>query len=260
MPSPFPGMNPYLEQHGVWRDFHDTFLPMVRKALSPQVSPHFIVRIEEDIYVTEAGEESPTLSGRADVAIAQSAKKKQSSERSVALLEPPEKIQLAAIVETERNIYLEIRDRHDRDLVAVIELLSPSNKRFGKDRSSYLVKRERLLASDVHFIEIDLLREGPRMDYGFEPDCDYCVLVCRADEWPEAGFWRIALRDPLPVIPIPLRPPLAEVRLDLQAILHATYDDAFYKDSIYEAEPSLPLSPADAAWARKVAGLPAQET
>jgi hypothetical protein len=35
MPSPFPGMNPYLEQEGVWQDFRYSFIPAAREILSP---------------------------------------------------------------------------------------------------------------------------------------------------------------------------------------------------------------------------------
>ena len=51
MPSPFPGMNPYLEQEVIWHDFHERFLPAAATYLVPQVRPKYIVLIDENIYV-----------------------------------------------------------------------------------------------------------------------------------------------------------------------------------------------------------------
>ena len=107
----------------------------------------------------------------------------------------------------ERVPFLEVRDRQSRKLIAVLELLSPSNKRGGPDREQYMAKRNRLLASEAHFVEIDLLRGGRPMPPEDRPDCDYSVLVSRAEIRPRAGFWPIGLRQRLPIIPIPLRRP-----------------------------------------------------
>ena len=59
--------------------------------------------------------------------------------------------------------FLEIRDRLGRELITVVELLSPANKRGGADREQYVAKREQLLKSAAHFVEIDLLRGGRPM-------------------------------------------------------------------------------------------------
>jgi hypothetical protein len=101
-------------------------------------------------------------------------------------------------------------------------------------------------------VEIDLLRGGPRMPFAKPPVCDYCIVVSRANERPEAAFWPLALRDPLPAIPIPLREPRADASLPLQDILHLVYDRAYYKDYIYQGIPNPTLSDADAAWASEL--------
>ena len=41
MPSPFPGMNPYLEQSHIWRDFYGSFLVTLRSALTPLLVPRY---------------------------------------------------------------------------------------------------------------------------------------------------------------------------------------------------------------------------
>jgi hypothetical protein len=152
----------------------------------------------------------------------------------------------------ERVRYLEIRDRRGRELVTVIELLSPSNKRSGDDPEQYLSKRREVLRSAAHFVEIDLLRGWEPMPLRNRPDCDYSVVVSRAERRPVAGFWAIGLRDRLPVIPIPLRPEDPDARLDLQQALHAAYDGGGYASHLYEGAPDQALSIEDRAWAEQL--------
>lgn len=153
----------------------------------------------------------PVRSGNADTA--------------AAVLDSPARVRLPE-VDREGVAFLEIRDRRNRALVTVIELLSPANKRPGEDRRQYLTKRHQLIATGVNLIEIDLLRGGPRMPMHDLPSCDYCVLVARPEEWPDAAIWPIALRDPLPKVPVPLRPGEPHAALDLRALLDRLYDAA----------------------------------
>ena len=74
---------------------------------------------------------------------------------------------------------IEIRDRHSRALVTVIELLSPTKKERGPDRDQYITKRRCILASPAHLVEIDLLRGFERMPLKDLPPCDYVVMVSR---------------------------------------------------------------------------------
>jgi hypothetical protein len=141
----------------------------------------------------------------------------------------------------------------------VIEILSPSNKQPGSDREQYLGKRRQIFHSEVHFVEIDLLRGGPRMPVRDLPECDYCVLVSRSEERPDLGLWPIHLRNPLPEVLIPLSNPGESVQLDLQAAIQSAFNAAGYAGYIYEGTPDPPLSDEDAAWANDVlaqAGIP----
>jgi len=153
-------------------------------------------------------------------------------------------------IDEERISFLEIRDRENRSLVTVIELLSPTNKENGPDRSQYLTKRSWFLGSSVNLVKIGLLRGGPRMPMTDLPPCDYCVLVSRAPERPLASAWPIRLAERLPVIPIPLQPGKAEASLDLQQVLHEIYDLAAYQCYIYEGTPEPLLDTAQAEWAK----------
>ncbi len=250
MPSPFPGMNPYLEQDRVWNDFHDSFLPAARDALAAQVEPHFIAKLNEHLFIHELPDEPRRILGRSDIGVARSSSEPTVESAATATVEAPVRVRLPA-VDRERLLFLEIRDRDGWELVTVIELLSPSNKYAGPDREQYLAKRGELLGSAVHLVEIDLLRGGPRMPMADLPPCDYCVLVSRVETRPEAGVWPIRLRDPLRPVPIPLRSPRADAQLDLQAVLHRVYDGARYGNYIYRGQPHPQLNTDDAAWARQ---------
>ncbi len=249
MPSPFPGMNPYLEQEQAWHDFRESFMPGARDVLSAQVLPRYFVKIDEHVYIHELGEDSRRLVGRADLAIARGP---SAGDRSTAtgLLEAPAFVWQPSM-DVERHCYLEIRDRHNRQLITVIELLSPSNKRLGSDRDQFLAKQTQLLSSTANLVEIDLLRGGPRMPWLEMPPCDYCAVVSRVEERPRGGIWPIRLRERLPIIPVPLKTGEPDVKLDLQQLLNRVYDAAGYEVYIYTGEPEPPLSAEDAAWARQ---------
>src|SRR5437870_5456440 len=87
MPSPFPGMNPYLEQSDVWHDFHEAILPLIREDLVRQVRPEFIVQLDQHIYIHELPEERRFI-GRSDIYVAQ-AKPESEPQSSTAILEAP---------------------------------------------------------------------------------------------------------------------------------------------------------------------------
>jgi hypothetical protein len=251
MPSPFPGMNPYLEQDDVWHDFHERFLPAAAEVIGAQVQPECIVKIDEHIYVHELAAGSRRLLGRADLGITPTRPVHEPPAATVGLLDAPARVRLPA-VDIESESFIEIRDRRSRELVCRVELLSPANKRPGPDREQYLAKRGQIINSPAHLVEIDLLRAGDAMPSEDRPACTYSVSVSRVEDRPEAGFWPIGLRDPLPVIPIPLRPPHPDAKLDLSALLHRIYDAAGYAHYIYEGAPSPALAPEEAAWARSL--------
>jgi hypothetical protein len=249
-------MNPFLEQVEVWHDFHERFLPLAAEFIGAQVQPDYVVRIDEHVYVRELPLGSGRLLGRPDLSVA---RRREASELTAgtAVIEAPARIRLPA-VDIERENFLEIRDRRSRELVCVVELLSPSNKGPGPDREQYLAKRGQILASSAHLVEIDLLRGGDPMPSEDRPRCLYSAMVARADDRPVAEFWPLALPDPLPVVSIPLRAPHPDARLDLQDILNRIYDAAGYHYDIYDGAPSPALSPDEAEWARGYVPSPSQ--
>jgi hypothetical protein len=246
-------MNPYLEQEDAWHDFHERFIPFVATLLGGQLRPRYIVKINEYIFIYKLSAESRRWVGRADVSLAHGSR--EAADEPVTgtvtgLLEAPARVRLPA-VDRERLSFVEIRDRRDRELVTVVELLSPANKQPGPDREQYLAKRMEILNGPVHLVEIDLLRGGPPLPAADRPDCSYSVLVSRVERRLDAEFWPISLRDRLPEIPIPVRAPDSDARLDLQAVLDRIYDDAGYADYIYDGDPRPRLGEEDADWTRQ---------
>jgi hypothetical protein len=251
MPSPFPGMNPYLEQSDAWQDFHQRFLIHSADSLSPQVGPNYLVKIEVRLILHERSAEERRFVGIADIGVAATGDRKPTAVAST--LEAPVLLQLPA-VEVEKHLSLEIRDRRNRRVITVLELLSPANETPGADRDDYMAKRRQVLAGQTHLVEIDLRRGGQRPRPPELPPCDYYALVSRYEDRPVVGFWPIGLRDGLPILPIPLAESDPPVHLDLKAVLDRTYDLADYGKYIYPETPEPPLSAEDEAWAHGIVG------
>lgn len=248
MPSPFPGMNPYLEQASVWTDFHDSFIPAIRDAIAGQVAPNYYVRIQEQLYLHEFA----FPFARGDVSVSQGEAREPTAVASPAALAAPIQLKDAIpSVDFERVPYLEIYTRKEKRIVTVIELLSPANKYSGPDRAAFLKKRLELFSRATHYLEIDLLRGGPKMPVAKMPACDYYVYLSRFDRRPDVEFWPIQLREQLPTVPVPLLPSDSDARLNLQDVLNQVYDRAHYESSIYWSAPEPALSPEDAEWAKQ---------
>jgi hypothetical protein len=246
MPSPFPGMNPYLERASVWESFHPHFIPAAVEQLTPQVRPHYIIQIEARLYIHEPPADQ-RFRAIADLGVKP---RPGLDARSVgSSTTAPTYVTLGEAVEFQKVHHILIRDRDGNEIVTVIELLSPTNKYAGPHREQYLGKRNELLRSRTHLVELDLLRGGPRMPPDDLPTCDYCAIVSRVEERPRAGVWPWRLRDPLPVIPIPLRQGDSDACLDVKAVIDHVYDKAGYEDFVYTGPPEPRLAPDDAAWA-----------
>ncbi len=245
MPSPFPGMNPYLERATAWESLHTDLIVAIKAQIAAQLPPEYVIRTENRVYIHEPPVERRFV-GSADLGII---RPPTTSTDRTATIEAPARVTILDAVDVRQVRFLTIRDRDGNDLITVIELLSPTNKYAGPDREQYLTKRREILRSRSHFVEIDLLRGGPRMPPDELPTCDYCAIVSRVEERPEAGVWPWRLRDPIPLLPIPLRPTDADARLDLKAAIDQVYDVGRYGNYIYSGPPEPRLAPDDAAWA-----------
>ncbi len=256
MPSPFPGMDPYLEKPSLWPDVHHELISEVRAYLHGIVRPKYYVSVEERLYLTDEDDPENKAGQRvADLRVGQHPGQTDATigERGTATLEVAQPIELTFPVEEEiREAFLQVFDAESRQVVAVIEILSPSNKSLGsRGRASFEQKRQEILNSASHWVEIDLLRAGaPSVPRELLPPSHYAVHVLRIERRPQAQSWPIHLRQRLPVIAIPLKSGDADAALDLQSVFTSAFDRAAYDARIdYRAVPVPPLESEDAAWA-----------
>jgi hypothetical protein len=240
MPSPFPGMNPYIEQPAVWQDFHTRFMVLAAELIGVQVEPRYFVKVEEHLFLHERSSDERRPFGRLDLTLVPGGRTQTALPGGVATAAPsaPSTVFVPSGVDEVPQRYLEILDRQTRQVVTVVELLSPSNKDPGGDREQYWKKTRLLLGrTTVGLVEIDLLRGGTRLPWVDMPHCDYYALVSRAATRPKVDFWPIQLRESLRPIPIPLREGEPEPMLDLQAMIHRIYDAGHYRLFIYDSPP-----------------------
>jgi hypothetical protein len=255
-------MNPYLEHEDAWHNSHEQFPNAVVSALVPLVRPKYFVKVDQHVFIHEPPADERRALGRPDVGVGVNRGTRPMSGDGATAVATPQRVHLAAI-DTFGLSFVEIRDRLNRRLVTVIELLRPSNKWLRADREQYEAKRAAVLTSRTNLVQVDLLRGGRRLPLADDITGDYGVFLSRASDRPDAEWYPIALRDRLPRILIPLDDNDPAVPLDLQSILDRLYDEGGYQDFIYDAEPDPPLPPEDAAWARDIladAGITAPPT
>ncbi len=258
-------MDPWLEAPSVWPDVHTSLLVTLRSALGPLVRPRYYVRVEVRLYEAEIAMADAV--GVADVGVQRYGAQTEADGRSQTGREGVAAPATAGATTTLLDVeipltapvqerYLTVRSTETHDVVTVIELLSPANKRGGEGRRQYLEKRSRVAESRTNLVEIDLLRVGqpvPLWQDGAPLSSaalgTYRVVIARGYERPRAQLLAFGLRDRLPAVPIPLRPEDAEPDLDLGQALAAVYDQGSYDLELdYRRGPVPPLDPADAVW------------
>ena len=136
-------------------------------------------------------------------------------------------------------------------MITTIEVLSAFNKAPGtRGRAAFLRKRQAVMEFHTQWMELDVLRAGERPPE-VRKRSDYYALLRRGQ--PDAPFavWLWGLRDRLPTIAVPLRPPFPDAPLDLQSVFTTVYRRGHYGEMVdYTASiPAPPLPPADACWA-----------
>lgn len=256
MPSPFPGMDPFLEGE-MWQEFHGRLANQISEQLMPNLRPKYVALLEKR-YVLDRpifGISQPTRSPiiYPDVHVVRPPAKGAPLPMrggSIAVMEPTVEL-LNLPLDPIPVTSIEIRDIANRLLVTVIEILSPINKR-GEGAREYNERRDRLLESTAHILEIDLLVQGTRIALeGDLPDAPYYVYLSRANRRPKTQVWALPLQNPLPVIPVPLLAPDADIPLDLQAAVDACFALVGYEDLLdYRSHLPAGHSAEDAAWAQ----------
>ncbi|MCL4834506.1 MAG: DUF4058 family protein [Caldilineaceae bacterium] len=256
MPTPFPGMDPYLEQSGIWNQIHTDLIVYIRRHLTSLLRPRYVVAIEQRTFA-ETSDQSVSI-GRPDVLAVLPPSPAPVAAPMAAVAVPV----LAEVREAYRvrlpmpdevfERYLEVRDRVSGEAITLIEILSPSNKR--SHRLEYLEKRMEILGSETNLVEIDLLRAGlPMPMTGKTPTTHYRILVSRAWERPYAQALLFNIQQPIPDTPIPLRQGEAEPALPLNQLLHEIYDEGGYDLMVdYRRPPETPLDSATEEWAARL--------
>jgi len=247
MPSPFPGMDPYLEGN-LWTSFHFSFTAEIVRQLAPQLGPKYLaLPVERFVLDVPEGVAVTTAEIYPDAAVVGLAP----ASAGVQAVAPPAPLRLATVMPSRvPHVSLEIRDVENRELVTAIELLSPTNKR-GEGRREYLAKRSNILLSMAHLLEIDLLRQGQRVPMQQRlPAAPYFVFLSRSETRPLIDVWPIQLSEALPTVPVPLLAGDADISLDLQLAFTAVYDLIGYSKALdYTRLPDAPLEGEAAAWA-----------
>lgn len=254
MPSPFPGMDPYIESPELWSDFHNNLASEIQAYLNRHIQPRYFARLTP--YVTyEVVEIGQGYGVRPDVGIWHLQPAPGESAVGVTTVTPAPVESLVPMEIPLRLHRVEIRTTAQQQLVTVIEILSPVNKRPGHQAyRAYRRKRRDLLHSEVHLLEIDLLRGGERPPLERPvPVAAYYVVLSRAERRPRVEVWPIQLWDRLPVVPMPLLQPDPDVPLDLAAVVASVYERGAYAQQIaYHQSPPPPLSNAEA---ERIAGF-----
>ena len=254
MPSPFPGMDPYLEDPALWPDVHANLIVTFQELLNQTIRPKYVARVEARVYMVPEDDPEREFWKIPDVRIeAQRAPASNGAKRNgggVAIAEPIIVHQNDPI----REGRIEILEVAGKRIVTVVELLSPSNKiRGAAGRASFLEKRDEVMNSTANWVEIDLLREGTSHLAKTRGRHQYYVYSSPKVMRPRGKAWRMDLKEALKVVGIPLRAPDPDAPLDLQAALTLAYDRAAYDATTDYAKEPVPPLPADLAkWANKL--------
>ncbi|MCY2965996.1 MAG: DUF4058 family protein [Planctomycetota bacterium] len=254
MPSPFPGMDPYLEAY--WGDVHTRLMSNASRQINLELPDDLQARVEEGLRVVDDGAWEGTV--YPDVLIVETPDEDVASpprDTAVQVAEP------CVLILDDRPVsrHIEIIDlRDDGRVVTAIEFLSRSNKVGQAGIQVYRKKQRAYLDAGVNLVEIDLLRDGdfvlaaPEEAIPLKYRTPYRICVRRARDLQRIELYRAPLRERLPNIPIPLRSNDPDVILQLQPLLDECYRDGKFRRLNYQQEPSPRLEKEDAAWADRL--------
>jgi hypothetical protein len=249
-------MDPFVESPAFWSDFHSRFINTWCEYLADLLPSDLEASLGERVYLVEQDPDTRKLI-YPDLAVLESGIQRPKTKEAVqaaggvATLEPV--TNAVIILEGPRESYIEILHRPDHALIAVLEFLSPANKE-QPGRTEYLLKRQALLYQHVHLVELDLLMGGRRLPMREPlPEGDYHYFVHRAEQRPASAVYSWTLRQPLPRLPVPLRPPYSDISFDLAAVFTTAYDRGRFARRIpYGGKCPAPLKEQDRQWVEQV--------
>jgi hypothetical protein len=244
-------MDPYLEHPAEWPEFHNRFVNALAEFIADGLPPAYRARMEIRSRVIDLSAEERSLIVP-DVAVDRDPDAPPfGGGGGLATLADPVAVPLTVLDEATEG-YIEIVHRPDRELVTVVEVLSPANKA-GPDFEPFRRKRNAILKQAVHLVELDLLVGGKRVPTDAPlPPGDYLAAVSRWERRPVADIYAWSVRQPLSPIPVPLRAPDPDVRLDLAAAFAETYRRGRYDRLLERDVLAAPLAAADRDWARQL--------
>lgn len=259
MPSPFPGMDPFLELR--WGDVHTSLAVYARDQLQQQLPSDLRARVEERMILEiQSPDETRRSHRRPDVQVVERSRtglvssETKSLATDVALAEP--RIIRLDDPLTQRCVQI-VEVKTDR-VVTVIEFLSPTNKLTLSERNDFQQRQQVLLDAGANLVEIDLIRRGgwvvavPEEAVPREEREPYRVVVVRAETPREFEYYHLPLARRLPAIRVPLRPDDADIRLDLQPLLDQAWENADYSDLAYEMAECPPFPDDDREWIKSL--------
>ncbi len=256
MPSPFPGMDPWLEDRSVFPDLHDGLIFLIKKALNDRLPAGYYATAKTIVWLDDDQRREP------DVGVTTRGPKPRVSGGTSSAVTTLQPLGKPPVPVPREEGYVEIHAIDGRRLVTAVEVLSRSNKR-GRSagRRAYLTKQRELTEARVNVVEIDLLRAGThttatprqRLERLNGGPFHYHVCVTRAGPEPELFGAVFPLDRPLPAVELPLDGGVPPVTVDLQAALTEAYAAGRYADFVDYAQPCRPpLPPDDQAWAEGI--------
>jgi hypothetical protein len=220
MPSPFPGMDPYLEDEALWPVFHHQLVMCLYQILLPGLVDRYRARVGQRHYLTEQA------------------------------------LFTSVVREEHHEDYIEVRQRTDGRLITLIDVVSPANKVTSAGRTAYLDKRKEGKTAGANLVELDLVLQGqPTLDYSREglPDWDYAVTVTRSTQPEKYEIYTATLQKRLPRFRLPLAPDDRDTVLDLHTAFTRCYDQGGFASRIdYAKDPPTTLTPEDKQWLQEM--------
>ncbi len=253
MAGPFPGMDPFIEAQGSWLDFHNRLIAAICDKLGDDLPGDYVARVDERIELVDRGEDGASF--LPDVLVAAPSSTEEVPSMMVSGL--PVAATLNEVLyrdpEEVRHTWVEVRRLPDLELITVVEVLSPVNKS-GSGRAAYLEKRDKYHAGRVNLVEIDLLLGGAPLPMKRPLGRGrYHAIVTRGPRLPTAEVYSWSVFDAVPTVPVPLRPPDADVPIEVAPLVDRVHTSGRYALTLkYDRKlpDDLPLDEAARAWSQ----------
>src|SRR5262249_36759978 len=157
MPSPFPGMDPYLEAS--WGDVQPRLIVYACDALQEVLPASLCARVEERV-ILETGSDLSDERFSPGVGVVVHPADPEVPRESPGTVATEPMLQLVD-QQPLTEAFIEVFDvSNGNAVVTFIEILSPANKTPGDSMDAYLRRQQEICRSDTNLVEIDLLRTG----------------------------------------------------------------------------------------------------